>query len=73
MRGGVIQLNHYGECRFSGYFFFFGGGGGHHKTGLFLVFIFSIYRDNFCVLPIFFWGEVSRSFNAMRVWIRYND
>ena len=33
--GGFRKLNHYGECRFCGYFL-----GGHHKTRLIFGFIF---------------------------------
>ena len=34
------KLNHYGECRFCGYFL-----GGHHKTRLFFGLFLCIYRS----------------------------
>ena len=38
--GGFRKLNHYGECRFCGYFL-----GGHHKTRLFWGSFLRIYRS----------------------------
>ena len=38
--GGFRKLNHYGECRFCGYFL-----GGHQKTRLIFGFILCIYRS----------------------------